>query len=193
METKALVGERGAYRLAKATQTLQIPATAQAILAARIDRLSPENKRLLQAASVIGKDVPFVLLCAVAEGSEEEVRSGLSHLHAAEFLYEARLFPDLELTFKHALTQEVAYNTVLLERRRVVHERRASDRGTFCPTSVRPLQRTGASLQSWRQWREGGGVSSTCRATGGRAIRIRGGRPSVEHGCRAARSPAEYP
>jgi class 3 adenylate cyclase/predicted ATPase len=125
VETKALVGERGAYRLAKATQTLQIPATAQAILAARIDRLSAENKRLLQAASVIGKDVPFVLLRAVAEGSEEEVRSGLSHLHAAEFLYEAQLFPDLELTFKHALTQEVAYNTVLLERRRALHERAA--------------------------------------------------------------------
>src|SRR5262249_52274592 len=62
VETGALVGERGAYRLARAVQTLQIPATAQAILAARIDRLSPEDKRLLQAASVIGKDVPFPLL-----------------------------------------------------------------------------------------------------------------------------------
>jgi class 3 adenylate cyclase/predicted ATPase len=122
VETKALVGERGAYRLAKMAQTLQIPATAQAILAARIDRLSPEDKRLLQAASVLGKDVPFALLPAVAEGSEEELRSCLSHLQAAEFLYEARLFPDLEYTFKHALTQEVAYNTVLQERRRVLHE-----------------------------------------------------------------------
>jgi class 3 adenylate cyclase/predicted ATPase len=125
VETKALVGERGAYHLAKTAQTLQIPATAQAILAARIDRLSPENKRLLQAASVIGKDVPFALLRAVAEGPAEELRSGLSHLQAAEFLYEARLFPDLEYTFKHALTQEVAYNTVLLERRRILHERAA--------------------------------------------------------------------
>jgi predicted ATPase len=123
VEAKSLVGERGAYRLAKAAQTLQIPATAQAILAARIDRLAPESKRLLQAASVIGKDVPFVLLRVVAEGSEEELRSGLNHLQAAEFLYEARLFPDLEFTFKHALTQEVAYNTVLLERRRALHER----------------------------------------------------------------------
>jgi class 3 adenylate cyclase/predicted ATPase len=125
VETKALVGERGAYHLGKMAQTLQIPATAQTILAARIDRLSPEDKRLLQAASVIGKDVPFALLRAVAEGSEEELRSGLSHLQAAEFLYEARLFPDLEYTFKHALTQEVAYNTVLQERRRVLHERAA--------------------------------------------------------------------
>ena len=71
VETKVLAGERGAYRLAKASPTLQIPATAQAILAARIDRLAPEDKRLLQAASVIGKDVPFTLLQAIAEGPEE--------------------------------------------------------------------------------------------------------------------------
>jgi class 3 adenylate cyclase len=85
VETKALVGERGAYRLAKMAQTLQIPATAQAILAARIDRLSPEDKRLLQAASVLGKDVPFALLPAVAEGSEEELRSCLSHFKRPNF------------------------------------------------------------------------------------------------------------
>jgi class 3 adenylate cyclase/tetratricopeptide (TPR) repeat protein len=121
VETKSLVGERGAYRLAKAAQTLQIPPTAQAILAARIDRLSPDSKRLLQAASVIGKDVPFALLRAVAEGSEEALRTGLSHLQAAEFLYEARLFPDLEYTFKHALIHEVAYGSLLQERRRILH------------------------------------------------------------------------
>ena len=121
METKVLAGERGAYHLAKATQSFQIPATAQAVLAARIDRLAPEDKRLLQAASVIGKDVPFALLRAVAEGSEEELRRGLSHLQAAEFLYEARLFPDLEYTFKHALIHEVAYGSLLQERRRTLH------------------------------------------------------------------------
>jgi class 3 adenylate cyclase/tetratricopeptide (TPR) repeat protein len=123
IETKALMGERGAYRLAKAGQTLQIPATAQAILAARIDRLASEDKRLLQAASVIGKDVPFALLRAIAEGSEDDLRRGLSHLLAAEFLYEARLFPDLEYTFKHALIHEVAYGSLLQERRRTLHAR----------------------------------------------------------------------
>jgi predicted ATPase/class 3 adenylate cyclase len=123
IETKALVGERGAYRLAKAAQTLQIPATAQAILASRIDRLAPEDKRLLQAASVIGKDVPFALLRAIAESSEDDLRRGLSHLQAAEFLYEARLFPDLEYTFKHALIHEVAYGSLLQERRRALHAR----------------------------------------------------------------------
>ena len=67
VETQVLVGERGAYRLAKAPHAWQILATAQAILAARIDRLPPEDKRLLQAASVVGKDVPFALLQAIAE------------------------------------------------------------------------------------------------------------------------------
>jgi class 3 adenylate cyclase/tetratricopeptide (TPR) repeat protein len=121
VETKVLSGERGAYHLARTTSSLQIPATAQAILAARIDRLAPEDKRLLQAASVIGKDVPFTLLQATAEGSEETLRRSLSNLQAAEFLYEARLFPDLEYTFKHALTHDVAYGSLLQERRRTLH------------------------------------------------------------------------
>jgi class 3 adenylate cyclase/tetratricopeptide (TPR) repeat protein len=123
VETRVLAGERGAYQLAKAVHTLQIPATAQAILAARIDRLAPEDKRLLQAASVIGKDVSFTLLQIVAEGPEEGLRRGLAHLQAAEFLYEARLFPDLEYTFKHALTLEVTYQSLLHERRRALHRR----------------------------------------------------------------------
>ena len=123
VETKVLAGERGAYHLARASHTLQIPATVQAILAARIDRLAPEDKRLLQAASVIGKDVPFTLLQAIAEGPEERLRRGLANLQAAEFLYEARLFPDLEYTFKHALTHEVAYGSLLQERRRALHAR----------------------------------------------------------------------
>jgi class 3 adenylate cyclase/tetratricopeptide (TPR) repeat protein len=121
VETKVLAGERGAYRLSKASQDLQIPATAQAILAARIDRLAPEDKRLLQAASVIGKDVPFALLHGIVELPEEHLRRGLAQLQAAEFLYETRLFPDLEYTFKHALTHDVAYRSLLQERRRTIH------------------------------------------------------------------------
>ncbi len=123
VETKALVGERGAYRLAKVLTDIQVPPTVQAILAARIDRLSPEDKRLLQSAAVIGKDVPFALLAALAEAREEELRQGLAHLQAAEFLYEVSLFPDLEYTFKHALTHEVAYGSVLHARRRALHAR----------------------------------------------------------------------
>jgi tetratricopeptide (TPR) repeat protein len=123
VETEGLVGERGAYRLAQPLTSLQMPATVQAVLAARIDRLPPEDKRLLQTAAVIGTEVPFALLQAMAELSEEELRRGLSHLQAAEFLYETHLFPEREFTFKHALTHEVAYSGLLQERRRVLHGR----------------------------------------------------------------------
>jgi class 3 adenylate cyclase/tetratricopeptide (TPR) repeat protein len=121
VETGALVGERGTYRLVQDLQTLQMPPTVQAVLAARIDRLPPEEKRLLQTAAVIGKDVPFALLQAIAELPEDTLRLGLTHLQAAEFLYETSLFPELEYTFKHALTHEVAYGGILHERRRALH------------------------------------------------------------------------
>jgi class 3 adenylate cyclase/tetratricopeptide (TPR) repeat protein len=122
-ETGALVGERGAYRVAKPLAAIQVPATVQAVLAARIDRLGPEDKRLLQAAAVNGKDVPYPLLREVADLAEDALRQGLARLQAAEFLYEAALFPELEYTFKHALTHEVAYGSLLQERRRVLHAR----------------------------------------------------------------------
>ncbi|MBI3456457.1 MAG: AAA family ATPase [Candidatus Rokubacteria bacterium] len=123
VETKVLAGERAAYRLAKAVESIQIPTTAQAIVAARIDRLAPEDKRLLQAAAVIGKDVPFALLEVAGDGSPDALRRGLTQLQTAEFLYETRLFPDLEYTFRHALTHQVAYSSVLQERRRALHAR----------------------------------------------------------------------
>ncbi len=121
VETHVLAGERGGYRLGKALPTVQVPATVQAVLAARIDRLPPEEKALLQCAAVIGKDVSFALLQAIAGLPEEDLRRGLTHLQAAEFLYEASLFPELEYTFKHALTSEVAYGGLLHERREVLH------------------------------------------------------------------------
>ena len=123
VETQVLVGEPGAYRLAQALPTIQIPATVQAVLAARIDRLPPEEKRLLQTAAVIGTEVPLPLLQAIAELPEADLHRGLAHLQAAEFLYETRLFPEREYTFKHALTHEVAYGSLLQERRRVLHAR----------------------------------------------------------------------
>jgi tetratricopeptide (TPR) repeat protein len=121
VETAALSGERGAYRLARPLPAIQVPATVQTILAARIDRLAAEDKALLQTASVIGKDVPFALLQATARVAEEELRSAIGRLQVAEFLYETRLFPDLEYTFKHALTHEVAYGSLLQDRRRRLH------------------------------------------------------------------------
>jgi tetratricopeptide (TPR) repeat protein len=123
VETGALTRERGAYRLTRPIQAIEVPATVQVILAARIDRLPAEDKQLLQMAAVIGKDVPFVLLHAVAELAEDAVHRGLTHLQISEFLYETRLFPDLEYTFKHALTHEVTYGTLLQERRKALHAR----------------------------------------------------------------------
>jgi tetratricopeptide (TPR) repeat protein len=120
-ETGVLVGERGAYRLGQALPTLQVPATVQVVLAARIDRLPSEEKRLLQTAAIIGTEVPLALLQAIAELPEGALHRGLAHLQAAEFLYETSLFPELEYSFKHALTHEVAYGSLLQERRRVLH------------------------------------------------------------------------
>jgi len=123
VETGVLTGERGAYRLTRPVEQLTIPATVQAILAARIDLLGSDARRLLQAAAVIGKDVPLPLLLSIADAPEPEVRAQLAHLQAAEFLYETRLFPDLEYTFKHALTHDVAYQELLHDRQRELHAR----------------------------------------------------------------------
>ena len=84
VETNVLAGERGNYHLEKKVERTQVPATVQAVLAARIDRLPPEEKQLLQSAAVIGKDVPFSLLQAITELSDEELRRGLTHLQSAE-------------------------------------------------------------------------------------------------------------
>jgi predicted ATPase/class 3 adenylate cyclase len=104
---------------------LRLPTTVQGVLAARIDRLPAEEKELLQTLAVIGKEFSLSLLKQGAGQSEEELQRLLSHLQAAEFIYEQPAFPEIEYTFKHALTQEVAYNSLLIERRKVLHERTA--------------------------------------------------------------------
>jgi predicted ATPase len=100
-----------------------LPETVHAVVAARLDRLPAAAKALLQTAAVIGPEVPFALLQAIGELSEEAVQRCLAHLQVAEFLYETRLFPEQEYTFKHALTYEVAYGSLLQERRRALHAR----------------------------------------------------------------------
>jgi class 3 adenylate cyclase/predicted ATPase len=123
VETKVLLGDRGSYRLLKSVDAIEVPATVKALLAARIDRLGPEEKAVLQAASVIGTDVPFEVLQAIADIPAAELRGRLAQLQAAEFLYEVKIFPDLEYMFKHALTHEVAYGSLLGDRRRSLHSR----------------------------------------------------------------------
>src|SRR5262249_61468814 len=95
----------------------------RAVLGGRIDRLPPEDKRLLQCAAVIGHEVPSALLQAVAEETDEPLRQQLARLQAAEFLYETTLFPDPQYTFRHGLTLEVAYQSLLRERRCTLHKR----------------------------------------------------------------------
>ena len=122
-EIDVLVGKRGAYRLAKPIEAIQVPATVQAVLAARFDRLRPEDKRLLQEAAVIGREVAFPLLQGVSGFPTDELQRRLARLQAAEFLYESQQFPEAEYTFTHALTHEVAYEGLLQNQRRVLHGR----------------------------------------------------------------------
>ena len=123
VETKAIVGEPGALRLVAKVDTLHVPPTVQAVVAARIDRLPREEKLLLQQASVIGIDVPLALLEAVTETPGEVGRRALRSLQAAGFIHQTSLFPDLEYRFRHNLTREVAYSTLLKEQRRLLHAR----------------------------------------------------------------------
>jgi class 3 adenylate cyclase/tetratricopeptide (TPR) repeat protein len=121
VETGFLVGEKGAYRPGLKIDEIRMPNTVQNVLADRIDRLQIEEKRLLQTAAVIGVIVPLPLLRAVAELPEDELRRYISHLQTAEFIYETNLFPEVEYSFKHALTTEVAYGALLHERRTALH------------------------------------------------------------------------
>ncbi len=114
-----------AGRATPALPVLHIPPTVQAVLAARIDRLSPDAKELLQTLSVIGKEFPLNLVLQVASFAEDELHRLLAQLQSAEFIYQQPATSDMEYSFTHALTQEVAYNSLLYERRRALHERTA--------------------------------------------------------------------
>jgi tetratricopeptide (TPR) repeat protein len=128
-----------------------VPETVYAVLAARIDRLPPEEKRLLQTAAVIGTEVPLPLLQAIADVPEAALHRGLAHVQAAEFLYETRLFPEPEYTFKHALTHEVAYNSLLLERRRGLHARLVEALEALPPERVAEVASGAKGLPAGRQ------------------------------------------
>lgn len=121
VETGALVGERGAYKLGAPIDSLRVPSTVRTVLAERVDRLPAAEKQLLQTASVIGVVVLVRLLRAVTGLPQEELQRYLFNLQAAEFIFESNLFPELEYTFKHALVDEVVYGALLHERRIMLH------------------------------------------------------------------------
>jgi class 3 adenylate cyclase/tetratricopeptide (TPR) repeat protein len=120
-EEGALVGAKGSYHLTQPVANLALPATVQAVLAARIDRLAEREKEVLQTAAVIGKEVPHTVLQRVSTNTGDDLAVALRTLIAADFLYEAALYPEVEYTFKHPLTQEVAYHTQLGDRRARLH------------------------------------------------------------------------
>lgn len=122
LDEGALIREGSSVRLTRPLAELKIPPTVQGILAARIDRLPTDDKDLLQTLAVIGKEFPFSLARKVIKKPDGELNRMLNDLQLAEFIYEQPAVGDTEYTFKHALTQEVAYGSVLVERRKVLHE-----------------------------------------------------------------------
>jgi len=121
VDRRALAGHTGAYQAAGDVSRLELPPTVQGVLAGRIDRLRPDAKRTLQTAAVIGKDFIFPLLERVSDLSPEELAASLEALKDGEFIYEQAIYPEVEYTFKHALTQEVATQSLLAERRQELH------------------------------------------------------------------------
>ena len=116
----------GVTHLIRPLAELKIPATVQGILAARIDRLPTDAKELLQTLAVLGREFPSGLVRVVTRGSDDDLNRLLNDLQLAEFIYEQPAVGDTEYIFKHALTQEVAYNSLLFERRKFIHERIAA-------------------------------------------------------------------
>jgi predicted ATPase len=117
-----VVHDGAALKVERPLSQVHIPTTVQGVLASRIDRLPPDEKQLLQVLAVMGRDFPLPLIQRVAQSSEAAVDEMLSSLQSADFINEEPAFPDIKYTFKHALTQEVAYNSLLAERRQLIHQ-----------------------------------------------------------------------
>jgi class 3 adenylate cyclase/tetratricopeptide (TPR) repeat protein len=122
---QGVLARNGAAKLVKPLNEIRVPPTVQAILASRIDRLPAAEKELLQTLAVLGREFSSGLIKRVVGKSDDELERMLSALQLAEFIYEQPAMGDVEYTFKHALTLEVGYNSMLAQRRRLLHERAA--------------------------------------------------------------------
>ena len=116
-------GERGAYRLKGGIDTIPLPTTVQAVVAARIDRLEENAKTVLEIASVVGREISISILDFVTGLSPPELSEATQHLRQAELLYDVPPFEQRLLAFRHPLIQEVAYRSLLHERRRELHSK----------------------------------------------------------------------
>jgi len=137
VEEGALLGHAGCYHVEQAPALLHIPTTVQGVLAARIDRLPVAQKELLQTLAIIGKEFPLSLVRLVSAFDDSKLRPLLADLQAADFIHERPAFPEVEYVFKHALTQEVAASSLLIERRSALHERTAQAIETLFPERLK--------------------------------------------------------
>jgi class 3 adenylate cyclase/tetratricopeptide (TPR) repeat protein len=175
VETGALVKHASGYRLTRSLDRVDVPLSVRAILAARIDRLDPDDKQILQAAAVVGDEVPLPLLRAAAEEFGEDLDAELTRLREASFLYEAALYPEPTYAFSHTLMREVAYSGLVHDRRRLLHGRVVAGMESFYggriaehierlaqhavgaddwPKAVRYLRQAGAKAASRSAYRE---------------------------------------
>ena len=136
LDEGALVRDGAAVKLTRLLNTLKIPPTVQGILAARIDHIPADAKELLQTLAVLGREFPFALVRSVTLKSDDDVNRLLNDLQLGEFIYEQPAVGDTEYVFKHALTQEVTYNSVLIERRQQLHERTGAALETLYANAV---------------------------------------------------------
>src|SRR6266852_5206338 len=169
----------GVVKVAHSLAQLRLPSTVQGILAARIDRLSAEQKDLLQTLAVMGRESPLGLVRRVASHVDTSLDRMLAELQAAEFIYEQPALADIEYTFKHALTQEVAYNSLLIERRKLLHGRAGAaiealyaDRlDDYLSDLARPYQRS-TNIEKAREYLRRAGQQAIQRSSHAEAIEL---------------------
>jgi predicted ATPase/class 3 adenylate cyclase len=179
VESGVLLGEPGSYTVAKAVSELNVPATVESLLASRIDRLHPGDKRLLLSAAVIGYHVPLGVLEAVAKLTPVALRQALDRLQTSEFLHETSLFPDVEYTFRHALIHDVAYRNVSLDRRRILHTAALSEgENLYSGQLIEKSDWLAFHAFRGQQWDRAVGYFRTAAA---QAIRLAASRNAVQH------------
>jgi predicted ATPase len=178
----------GAVKLTRPLAEIKVPGTVQGILTSRIDRLPADEKDLLQTLAVMGREFSLALVRKVMRTPDHELERMLSDLQLGEFIYEQPALPEAEYIFKHALTLEVAYNTLLTGRRKQLHERAAAAIEALYPERLDDhLNQLARHERKRTQGRE---ISSPGRATGRRASGLRRGNRSLHKRARIAHEPA---
>jgi len=121
-DLKIIAREKNRYRITKDIKEVTIPATVQDVIMARVDSLAEGVKNLLHTVSAVGREFSYYLIKRVTNIAEQELLSHLSVLKDSELLYERGIYPQSTYIFKHALTQEVVYDSLLLKKRKDIHE-----------------------------------------------------------------------